>query len=117
MRKILFLFVIVFGFTPRSFSQVQGDVLDVKEAGIANAIIIATDSATRSVDTVKTDTRGFYSFDKLKPGKYRIEARAAGFQTVIIKDIIVKKEDTGKVEEEDLYAGQRLDITLVKASR
>ena len=111
MRRIFFLFGVVLGFTVRSFSQVQGDITDPKDKGIPNAMIIATDSVTKSVDTVKSDSRGFYSFDKLKPGKYKIEVKAVGFQTAVIENIVVKEGDIGLVED-DLYNGQRLDITL-----
>jgi hypothetical protein len=111
MKKRLFLFGVILGFTARSFSQIQGDINDPKEKGIPNAMIIATDSVRRSVDTVKSDSRGFYSFDKLKPGNYKIEVKAVGFQMAIIKDIVVKEGDIGMVED-DLYHGQRLDITL-----
>jgi hypothetical protein len=111
MKKMIFLFAVVVGFTLRSFSQVQGDVTDAKATGIPNAMIIAMDSSDRSTDTVRSDTRGFYSFNNLKSGHYRIEVRAAGFQTATIKDILVKKEDIGLFDD-DLYAGQRLDVSL-----
>ena len=114
MRRMLFLLGAILGFTVRSFSQVQGDVTDPKDKGIPNAIIIATDSVKKSVDTVKSDSRGFYSFDHLKPGNYKIEIKAVGFQTAVIKDIVVKEGEIGLVED-DLYNGQRLNITLLPA--
>jgi len=101
----------ILGFMIRSFSQIQGDITDPKEKGIPNATVIATDSVRKSVDTVKSDDRGFYSFDNLKPGNYKIEIKAAGFQMAVIKNIEVKEGDIGMVED-DLYHGQRLDITL-----
>ncbi|HMK25715.1 MAG TPA: carboxypeptidase-like regulatory domain-containing protein [Chitinophagaceae bacterium] len=111
MKKIIFFSGAILGFCVRSFSQIQGDVTDPKDKGIPNAIIIATDSVKKSVDTVKSDSRGFYSFDHLKPGNYKIEIKAAGFQPVIIKNIVVKEGEIGLVED-DLYNGQRLNITL-----
>ena len=114
MKRMLFLFGAILGFTIRSFSQIQGDITDPKDNGISNAMIIATDSARKVVDTVKSDNRGFYSFDNLKPGKYKIEVKAIGFQTAVIENIVVKEGDIGLVED-DLYNGQRLDITLTPA--
>ena len=111
MKKMLFLFGAILGFTVRSFSQVQGDITDPKDKGIPNAMIIATDSVSKVADTVKSDSRGFYSFDKLKPGKYKIEVKATGFRLVVLENIIVKPEDIG-LHDEDMYAGQRLDIML-----
>ncbi len=116
MKKMILLPGAVLGFTLRSLSQIQGDVLDGKEKGIPNAMIIAMDSAGKSADTVRSDTRGFYSFNNLKPGSYRIEVRAAGYQTAVIKDILVKKEDIGLVDD-DLYAGQRIDVSLTAARK
>jgi hypothetical protein len=114
MKRMLFLFGTILGFAIRSFSQVQGDITDAKDKGIPNTIIIAMDSASRTADTVKSDTRGFYSFNNLKPGTYKIEIKAVGFKTAIIENIIVKEGDIGLVED-DLYAGQRLNITLTPA--
>ena len=111
MKRIIFLLGAMLGFCIRSFSQVQGDITDPKDKGIPNAIIIAIDSAKNMADTVKSDSRGFYSFEKLKPGKYKIEVKATGFRLVALENIIVKPEDIG-LHDEDMYAGQRLDIML-----
>ena len=111
MKRIIFLLGAILGFTIRSFSQIQGDITDLKEKGIPNAMIIATDPVSKVADTVKSDSRGFYSFDKLKPGNYKIEIKAAGFQTAVIESIVVKEEHVGLVDD-DLYNGHRLDITL-----
>jgi len=112
------IFIIFLGLmwlvTLNSYAQIQGDVVDTREKGIPNAMIIATDSLTRSADTVKSDHRGFYEFKNLKPGKYKIEVKAAGFKTALFENIIVKEGDIGAYEI-DLYRGQRLDITLSPA--
>ena len=102
MKKIIFLLIAILGFCVRSFSQVQGDVTDPKDKGIPNAMIIAMDSASKIADTVKSDNRGFYSFDHLKPGNYKIEIKAVGFKTTVIENIVVKEGDIGLVED-DLY--------------
>ena len=104
----------ILGFAVRSFSQIQGDVTDPKDKGIPNALIIAMDSVRKTADTVKSDSRGFYSFSDLKPAEYKIEIKAVGFQTAVIKNILVKEEHVGLVED-DLYNGQRLNITLTPA--
>jgi len=114
MKRIIFLLGAILGFTVGSFSQIQGDITDPKDKGIQNAMIIAMDSARKTADTVKSDTRGFYTFNNLKPGNYKIEIKAAGFQPAIIKNIVVKEGEIGLVED-DLYNGQRLNITLTPA--
>jgi len=111
MKRIIFLLAVILVVCARSFSQVQGDITDPKDKGIPNAMIIAIDSAKKTADTVKSDSRGFYSFDNLKPGIYKIEVKATGFRFVALENIIVKPEDIG-LHDEDMYAGQRLDIML-----
>lgn len=115
MIKIIFFGATLF-LTTKAASQIQGDVVDNNDKGVPKAIIIATDSVRNTADTVMSDERGFYHFKGLKPGKYRIEAKAAGFRTAVFQAIEVKDGDTGVVEgEEDFYRGQRLDITLTPA--
>ena len=99
--------------TVNAASQIQGDVVSNNDKDVPNAIIIATDSIRNTADTVKSNSRGFYEFKGLKPGKYKIEVKAAGFRTAVFRAIEVKDGDTGVVEgEEDFYRGQRLDIIL-----
>lgn len=111
MRKFLFFAWIQLS----SFivlSQIQGDVVDQNEKGIPNILIIATDSSRNVMDTVKSDNRGFYSFNRLSSGKYVIQAKAPGYKPVIFQNIIVKEGETGIIRGGDLYSGQRLNITL-----
>lgn len=109
---MFFLLGAILGFSVRSFSQIQGDVLDQKEKGISNATLIITQLNTKLTDTVKTDIRGFYSFKNLKPSKYRMEVKAPGYKTVVFENIEIKEGENGELKDDDLYAGQRLDITL-----
>ena len=94
------------------FAQIQGDVTDQNVKGIQKAMILATHLNTKLSDTVTTDTRGFYSFKNLKPGKYRIEVKATRFVTAIFETIEVKEGETGDAEDDDLYKGQRLDVMM-----
>ena len=114
MKPFIILFVIMLSFTPNAFAQIQGDVVDTKDKGIANSMIVAIDSIAKVTDTVRSDKRGFYEFKNLKPGKYKIEVKANGFKAVVIENIIVKEGDVG-IFEIDLYRGQRLDIILTPA--
>lgn len=95
-----------------AFGQIEGVILDQKKIAVFNAIVVATDSATPKKDTVKSDKRGGYSFKGLKPGKYNVEAKAIGFQTMIYKNIIITTPPPGTDEGDDTYWAIRLDIIL-----
>lgn len=111
MRTILF-FVIMQLISNFVIAQIQGDIVDQNNKGLPSAIIIATDSLRNFTDTVKSDSRGFYSFTSLKPGKYKIQVKAIGFKPLILQNILVRDGETGIIGGEDLYNGQRLDISL-----
>ena len=66
MKKLIFFLGLLPLFTLKAFCQLEGDVLDQNNKSVNNAIVIATDSTGKLVDTVKTDDRGFYFFKKLK---------------------------------------------------
>lgn len=115
MRVIVSLAILLL-FTVNVSAQIMGDVKDQKENGIPNALIIATDSVRNVIDTVKTDSRGFYQFKGLTPGNYVVEAKAAGYRSAIHKNILITSNDTGVVDgEPDLYHGKIVDITLMPA--
>lgn len=111
-RFIIFLGLLPL-FSSTAFGQLEGDVLDQNNKTVINAIVIATDSTGKVVDTAKTDERGFYFFKKLTPGRYKIEAKAPGFQpakyTVQIETAPKDANDT-----DDTYYAETLDIILTR---
>ena len=116
LRRILLSFGIMLLFAVSAFAQIQGDIVNLTGQGVPNAIITATDTVTKVIDTVKSDIRGFYAFNGLRPGNYIIEAKAAGFRSAIYKNIRINEGETGAIKGElDLYRGQRLDISLTPA--
>lgn len=97
----------------RLSAQIQGGVFDMKKQGIANALVIATDSSGHVMDSVMSDKRGFYIFRGLRPGRYRIEARSTGFHNSIYENILANKEKP--VHEDtrvDISNATRLEIVL-----
>lgn len=114
MRKKIFFSGILILLAVTAFGQVEGDVLDEKNKAVTNAVITATDSTGKIVDTVRTDQRGFYFFKKLKPGKYKIEAKAPGFLPAVYKNVEVNAAPAGANEGDDTYYAITLDITLIR---
>lgn len=112
-KIILLLFVTMIIFIVNVSAQIEGDVVDQKDNGIRNAIVIAIDTLRNIADTVKTNERGFYIFKTLKKGNYKIEVKAAGFLTALFQNVKVIKDISIPVDEErDVTNATRLDITL-----
>lgn len=112
MSKITSLFIGAFLYSNILLAQVEGDVVDPNDIGIGKAILTATDSTGKLIDTATTDKRGFYFFKSLKPGRYNIEAKADGYTAYIFENIVVKKEYNRANEWDDTYYAIRLDFIL-----
>lgn len=113
MKKIIAFSILLPLIALKSFCQLEGDVLDQTGKVITNAIVIATDSTGKVADTAKTDERGFYFFKKLKPGKYKIEALAQGFQPAILT-IRIEPAPKNANDTDDTYYAETLDIILTR---
>jgi hypothetical protein len=93
-------------------AQIEGGVRDSSEKNLPFVTITATDSTGKIVATVNSDKNGFYVFKGLQPGKYRIEAKAKGFQTAVYKNVEVVPKPKVEVEIKDISNDTRLDIKL-----
>jgi hypothetical protein len=73
---------------------------NVEENRIGGALIAVTDLSGEAVSTVVTRgtgaDAGFFMFEELAPGRYRLAAEAEGFQTVEEEISISENEDTWK---------------------
>jgi hypothetical protein len=98
----------------RTGAQIEGAITDSTDKAIAKAMIIATDSTNILADTVYSDDRGFYEFKKLKPGKYNISVKAAGFQKAVFEKITARARLREHSEYYDISNATRLDIILAK---
>jgi len=117
LKKITFSFGIMLMFAVSGFAQIQGGVFDQKKQGIPNANVMATDTTGKVIDTVKSDKRGFYIFKGLRPGKYKIEAKALGFLTAVFENIQANKEDPDEgIGRDDISSATRLEIVLKPAN-
>ncbi len=63
-----------------NFGRISGSVKDANGAGIPNANVTITNTATNSARTVVTDGDGFYTATNLPVGAYVIAAVANGFK-------------------------------------
>lgn len=61
-------------------SAIQGQATDSSGAVISGAIITVTSLDTGSKRSAKTDDGGWFNFPQLKPGAYKVEIEAQGFE-------------------------------------
>lgn len=96
----------------KCFSQIEGDVRSSDNKRISKAVIIALDTAKNIIDSVISSEDGFYSFKKLKPGKYFINAKAQGFESKLYKNIEARENLIDPNEGRDQSNATRLQIIL-----
>ena len=79
-----------------STTAIHGIVRDPSGAVIPNAALKLKDSST-GLESVSTSTEdGAFAFPSIRSGAYDLTASAPGFQTSVIKSIVV---DTGRVTD------------------
>ncbi len=86
---ILTIAVAVFAQSQASTGNIEGRVLDPKEAAIPGATITATNQGTGLERSATTDDQGAFRIILLPPGSYAVRVSATGFTPTEAKDVIV----------------------------
>ena len=73
---------------------ISGLVSDSTGAILPGAAVTAKNTATGSQITTRTTASGLYSFISLAPGRYELTATAAGFDTLLQKNVLVAIDQT-----------------------
>jgi hypothetical protein len=76
-----FLFLVLGGNAFGVTTSISGTVNDPSGATITGATVTATNTDTGIVQTQKTNTAGFYSFQSLPLGHYDVQVEQTGFKT------------------------------------
>jgi Carboxypeptidase regulatory-like domain len=66
-----------------------GDVTDPSGAAVVKATVSATDNATKTTRTARTDSAGSYSFAQLAPGVYTVKVTMQSFKTYVADQVNV----------------------------
>src|SRR5271154_4935409 len=74
--------------------NISGTVTDPSGGVIANATIVADESTRGLKFTAASDSNGQYRFTGLAPAAYTLTARISGFQTQVLKGVIVNVGET-----------------------
>ena len=85
----------------QTLGDVSGRVSDPSGAGVPNAVVTLTNTATNAARTANTSGEGFYTFTSVPPGIYNIKVEHPGFRTVSSTNVEVQVQQT-----------VRLDLTL-----
>lgn len=77
--------------------QISGLVSDQTGAGIAGALVKLTNIGTSEERQTTTNNFGDYVFSLLAPGRYKLEASAPGFKTIVVENVEVRITQTTSV--------------------
>lgn len=116
MRKIVTLFALFFVgiLFAQETGSITGTLLD-KESNnqplpFANVLIKGTTKGTT------TDFDGLYTIENLEPGTYVLEFSFIGYETLDIKDVIVKSNETTTVNTSMAASTAALDEVVIKTT-
>ena len=85
----------------QTLGDISGRVTDPSGAGVPDAAVSLTNTATNAVRTANSTGDGFYTFTNVPPGAYNLKAEHPGFSTGITNNVQVQVQQS-----------VRLDLTL-----
>jgi hypothetical protein len=77
----------------QEFAVLTGFVTDPSAAVLLNAKVKVTDKLRNISHSAKTDENGFFIFDALHPGEYKVEASADAMAPLLIESVLLKSRD------------------------
>ena len=83
---------------------ILGTVMDPNGAVVPDATVTGKNVGTGIERSTVTDAFGNYSLSELQTGKYEVRIEKSGFQSTIVKDVIV-----------EVSSEKRVDVTLAVA--
>lgn len=107
MKNTIFTIAAFLLFASAAFAQgsIEGTITDAKGKGVANVSVTVVGADGKAVANVKTDEDGYYTFDEIAAGKYKVTAQGpSGYKPAFRDDIMIEDGDANTV-----------DITLVAA--
>jgi len=95
--------------------QIRGVVHDASGGLIVGASVSVTDATTGISSSAKTDGRGTYIFNGLRPSTYVLKSSMAGFRTSEIKDVVLTVSQYTNIDFTLQVAGAESSITVSEA--
>src|SRR6266704_458947 len=91
---LLTLLVLACPALAQSTASLRGAVSDEQGAPLAGAKVLVKNQATGEERTTQSDSRGEFQVASVAVGIYRLEVRADGFQTKVVKDLRLEVAQT-----------------------
>src|SRR5436189_3378512 len=85
----------------QTLGDVSGRVSDPSGAGVPNAAVTLTNTATNAVRNAQSSGEGLYDFNAVPPGIYNVKVEHPGFRTASTSNVEVQVQQS-----------VRLDLTL-----
>lgn len=114
----IFCGIIILGLGGIAFGQfgsgLQGTVTDFSDASVAGATVKLTHIETNRTMEIVTNDDGFYRFNGLAQGRYKVEVTQTGFKKQIVDNFVVNAEkiegldiklETGEISAEVIIEG------------
>lgn len=96
-----------------TFGSILGTVKDASGSVIPNATVKITNVDENTVRNVQANSNGDYEAVNMKPGRYKVEVTASGFQTFTTSEVMLAARQTLRVDAA-LSTGQltmQVDVT------
>lgn len=123
MRKVSFRLGAVIALTcfsallvlGQSTGGVRGKVRTVKGDGIANATVSARKDGNE-VKSSKTDSKGNFTIEGLKPGNYNFAFEAPGYSAGVLYNVEVKRNKTEELSDRLILSADQGTLVILKGS-
>ncbi len=96
------------------YGSVSGVITDSTGAVVPGATVTITSNDRKTVDTVTTNSDGYYQKDRLLPGSYTVKIEKEGFKSGVSSDVTVSL-DTQTKNDIKLETGQVTEVVTVQA--
>lgn len=95
---ILVLLSVVVLWGQQTRGVVLGRVTDPSGATVPEAKVILANEKTGIVTSAATSTQGEYTFTNVEPGSYRVTVSSKGFETSVVREVVVFVAQTVRVD-------------------
>src|SRR5262245_24516206 len=110
--SIAFLCLSITTFAQTSRGTVSGVITDPTGAVIAGASVVLTNSATTVSRTTVTNEDGFYRFDAVDLGSYKIKITATNFAPLTKSNVIVNANQTANIDAQLALGTQEMTVDV-----